>query len=114
MTEVRPEPVVGREPHVVGTGHDDVRDHAALQAAHSVGEHGLADPAEDLEAVREHPQRGGLLLISGEADEPEPRPRQHRAEHVHLPAGDDLLAPVDGQHPSAGDQIAGRRPPTRT
>jgi hypothetical protein len=97
VAEVGPEPVVGREPHVVGTGHDDVGDDPALQAAHPISQHDLRDTAEDLEALGQHAQRGGLLLIGGEPDEPEPRPGQHRAEDVDPAASDELLAPVDHQ-----------------
>ena len=98
MTEVGPEPVVAGEPDVVRCRHHDIGDHVALQTRHPVREHDLRNPAELLEALRQQPQRGGLLLIGSEADEPEPRPSEHCAEHVHLPAGQDLLAPVDGQH----------------
>jgi hypothetical protein len=89
---------VGREPDIVRRRHHHIGDHPALQAGHPVREHHLGDTAEDLEALRQHAQRGRLLLIGGEPDEPEPRPGQHRAEHVHFAAGHDLLAPVDGQH----------------
>lgn len=99
--------VVGREPDIVRRPDDDVRDDPALQTTHPISEHDLRDPAEDLEALRQHAQRGGLLLIGGEPDKPEPRPREHRAEHVDLASGDDLLAPVDGQHLT-------RRPDRRT
>ncbi len=67
-----PEPVVGGEPDVVRGRDDDIRDDAALQTAHPVGQHDLRDAAEDLEALGQHAQRGGLLLIGGEPDEPEP------------------------------------------
>ena len=95
MAEVGPEPVVGGEPDVVRRRDDHVRDHPAPQAGHPVGEHHLRHAAEDLEAFRQQPQRRCLLLIGSEADEPEPRPGQHRAEHVHLATNDDLGAPVD-------------------
>jgi hypothetical protein len=98
MTEVGSEPVVAAEPDVVRGRDDHVGDDTALQAAHPVGEHDLRDAAEDLEALRQHRQRGRLLLISSAPDKPESRPAQDRAEHVHLPAGQDLLAPVDRQH----------------
>ena len=77
------------EPHVVRRRDHHVGDDPALEAAHPVGEHDLRDPAEGLEALSEQPHRGVGALVVGEADEPHPRERQHRAEHVQ---------PV--QHPS--------------
>ena len=102
VAEVGPEPVVGGEPDVVRCRDHDIGDHVALQAGHPVGQHQLRDPAELLEALRQQSQRGGLLLVGSEPDEPVPRPGQHRAEHVHPPASDDLGAPVDGQHLTRG------------
>ncbi len=87
------ERVMRGEPHVLRGGHHDVGDHAALQAAHPVREHLARHPAQDLEALRQHRQRRLRLLISGEPHEPDPRPRQHRAEHVQPALG----APVDHQ-----------------
>ena len=81
------------EADVLGCGHHDVGDDAALQAAHPVRQHLARHPAEDLEALRQHRQRRLRLLVRGEPHEPDPRPRQHRAEHVQ-PA---LSTPVDHQ-----------------
>jgi hypothetical protein len=66
LAEVRPEPVVGGQPHVVRRRDDHIRDHAALQTRHPVGEHHLRHPAQLLETLRE--QREGRLrpLIGGE------------------------------------------------
>ena len=88
-----------REPQVLRRGHHDVGDHPALQAAHPVGQH----RARHLEALRQHRQRRGGPLISGEPHEPEPAPGQHRAEHVQAALG----APVD-------HQVLTRRPHRRT
>ncbi len=63
---------MGREPDVVRGRDDDVGHDPALQAAHPVREHHPRDAAEDLEALGQHPQRGGLLLIGSEPHEPEP------------------------------------------
>ena len=104
LAEVRPEPVVRREPDVVRRRHHHVSDHAGLQAAHPVGEHDLRDPAERLETLRQHRQSGVGAFIVGEAHEPHPRPGQHRAEHMH--AGQH--APVDDQRVS---RCPDRRPP---
>ncbi len=93
LAEVRPEPVVRREPHVVRRRDHPVRDHAALQARHPVREDHLRHPAHDLEALREHAQRRGRGLIGGEPHEPEPAPRHDRAEHVQP----ELDTPVDHQ-----------------
>jgi hypothetical protein len=84
---------VGGELHVVGRGDHDVRDDTALEAAHPVREDLGRDPADRLEALREHGHRGGGLLVGGEPHETNPRPRQHRAEHLD-PA---KVAPVDDQ-----------------
>ena len=72
LAEVGTEPVVRGEPDVLGRGHDPVGDHPALQAPHPVGEDDLGCAAEDLEALGQHRHRRRGLLISGEADEPEP------------------------------------------
>jgi hypothetical protein len=94
LAEVRPEPVVSGQPHVVRRRDDHVGDHAALQTCHPVGQHHLRHPAQLLQALRE--QREGRLrpLIGGEPHEPVAAPGQHRAEQVQ-PA---LAAPVDDQH----------------
>ena len=91
LAEIRPEPVVRREPHVLPGGHHDVGHDAAFQAAHPVRQHLAGYPAQDLEALRQQRQRRGRPLIGGEPDEPEPAPGQHRAEHVQPALG----APVD-------------------
>ncbi len=93
LAEVRPEPIVSREPHVLGRGHHNVGNHPRLQAAHPIGEHRLGNPAENLEALGQQRQGCPGLLVSGEPHEPEPRPRQYCAEHVQ-PA---LDTPVDDQ-----------------
>ena len=93
LAEVRAEPVVGGEGHVVRGGHDHVRDDPALQARHPVGEDLARDPAEDLEALRQHAQRRLGAFIGGEAHEPDPGEGQHRAEHVDPTLG----APIDDQ-----------------
>jgi len=112
VTEVGSEPVMGREPDVVRRGHDDVGDHAAFQAAHPVREYDLRDAAENLEALGQHRQGGGLLLISGEPDEPEPRPGQHRAEPwIFRPATNS--SPRSIARTSPGDHTAGPRPLVR-
>ena len=103
LAEIRPEPVVRREPQVLRRGHHDVGDHAALQAAHPVRQHLARHPAQHLQALRQHRQRRLRALISGEPHEPEPAPRQHRAEHVQAALG----TPVD-------HQVLTRRPHRRT
>ena len=103
LAEIRPEPVVRREPQVLRRGHHDVGDHPALQAAHPVGQHLARHPAQHLEALRQHRQRRLRALISGEPHEPDPAPGQHRAEHVQAALG----APVD-------HQVLTRRPHRRT
>ena len=96
LTEVGPEPMMGGEPHVGAGRHDPVGDHPALQTPHPVGQHHPGHPTQDLEALREQPQRGVCALVTGEADEPHPRPGQHRAEHVqptqHAPVDNQVLA----------------------
>jgi hypothetical protein len=82
-----------READIVSGRNHLVGDHPALQAAHPVGEHDVRDTAELLEALRQHRQCGLGPLVVGEPHEPDPRPGQHRAEHVQ-PAD---TAPVDGQ-----------------
>jgi len=85
--------IMACKPDVLRRGHHDVGDHAALQAAHPVGQHLARRPAEALEALRQHRQRRVRPLISGEPHEPNPGPGQHRAEHVQAALG----APVDHQ-----------------
>ena len=72
LAPVRPEGVVAGEADVARGGHHLVRDHAALQAAHPVREHHLRDPAELLEALSQHRQRGLGPLVAGEPHEPDP------------------------------------------
>ena len=57
LAEVGPEPVVGREPHVVRGGDHQPRDRRALQAPHAVGQHGGGDTAERFEARGERSRR---------------------------------------------------------
>ena len=102
LTEVGPEPVMGREPDIVGGRDHHVGDHPALQATHPVSQHHPRDPAQDLEALRQHRERRGRLLIGGEPDEPGPGPGQHGTEHVQ-PV---LDTPVD-------QQVLTRRPHPR-
>jgi hypothetical protein len=63
---------VGREPDVVRRRHHHVRHDPSLQAGHPVCEHDLGDAAEDLKVLGQQRQRGGLLLVLGEPDEPCP------------------------------------------
>gem|GEM_PF-4322688 len=91
LTEFRPKTVMQREPHVITCGDNTIRHDPTLQAAHPVGQHDLRHPAHLGEALAEHRQRRGRLLIGGEPHEPPPRPRQYRTEHMH-PA---LAAPVN-------------------
>jgi hypothetical protein len=97
--------VVRGEPHVVGGGHDLVRDHPAFQTAHPVGEHHTGNPTQVLEALREQRQRRLGALVVGEPHEPHPRPRQHRAEHVqpaqHTPVDDQMLTRGPHRRPAA-------------
>ena len=96
LAEVGPEPVVGSEPHVLPGRHDDVSDDGAFQAAHPVGQDLARHPAEHFEALAQQRQRRGSALVGGEPHEPEPRPGQHRAEHMqpgqHAPVDDQVLA----------------------
>ena len=103
LAEVRLEPVMTGEADVLRRRHDHVGDHAAFQAAHPVSEDLARHPAEGLEALGQQAQCRLRLLVGGEPHEPDPRPRQHRAEHVQ-PA---LAAPVD-------HQMLTRRPHRRT
>ena len=80
-----------REPHVLRSRDHDVGDHPGFQAAHPVRQHRLRHPAQDLETLGQQRQRRRGLLVGGEPHEPEPRPSQHRAEHVQGA----LRAPVD-------------------
>jgi len=57
LTEVRPELVMRGEPDVIRSRHNPVRDHAALETAHPVGQHRLGCPVEGGEALRQHRQR---------------------------------------------------------
>ena len=95
LTEIRPEPIMGREPHIAGGRYDHVGHDAALQTAHPVGQHHTGHPAQDVEALRQQRQRRVRALVVGETHEPHPAPRQHRAEHVqpaqHTPIDDQML-----------------------
>jgi len=95
LAEVGPEPVVSSEAHVLTRRHDLVRDHPAFQAAHPVGEDDAGNPTQGVEALREQRQRRLGALVVGEAHEPDPAPREHRAEHVqpaqHPPVDDQML-----------------------
>ncbi len=82
MAEVRPEPEVRREAHVVRRRDDDVGHDPALQTAHPVRQHDLRNSTHGGEALGQQRQGGIGALVVGEADEAHPRPRQHRAEHV--------------------------------
>jgi len=93
LTKIRPEPVMQSEPNIFGCRDNPVRHDSTLQAAHPVGQHDLRHPAHLGEALTQHRQRGGGLLIGGEPHEPPPRPRQHRTEHVDPALG----APVNDQ-----------------
>jgi len=93
LAEVGPEAVVGREGDVAGSGHHDVGHDAALETAHAVGEQHPGHPAEELEALREHGQRRGLVLSAGEPDEAPAAPGQHGTEDLQ-PI---LLAPVEDE-----------------
>jgi len=93
LTEIRTEPVVQREPNVLTCRDHTVSDDPTLQATHPVGQHDLGCPTQLGEALTQHSQRGGGLLIGGEPYEPPPRPRQYRTEHVYPALG----APVDDQ-----------------
>ena len=94
MTEVRSEPVVGREPDIVRRRDHHVGHRPALQATHPIGEHLGRNTAEHLEALGEQRHRRRRGLVASEPHEPEPAPRHHRAEHLH-PAGQ--RAPIDHQ-----------------
>ena len=76
-----------------GRRHDDVGDHAALEAAHAVREHDRGHPAEGLEALGEEGKGRLLALAEGEPDEADSGPGQDRAEDVEV----SLAAPVDGE-----------------
>jgi hypothetical protein len=103
LAEIRPEPVVSREPHIRRRRHHDIGHDAAFEAAHPIRQDLARHPAQDLEALGQQRQRGLRPLVTGEPHEPEPAPGQHRAEHVQ-PA---LAAPVD-------HQVLTRRPHRRT
>ena len=72
VAEVGPEPVVGREPHVVRGRDDDVSDDTGFQTAHPISEHRLGHSAEGLEAFGQQPQRRAGAFVVGEAHEPHP------------------------------------------
>jgi len=72
LTKIRTEPVVQREPNVITCRDHTVGDDPTLQAAHPVGQHDLGCPAQLGEALTQHSQRGGGLLIGGEPYEPPP------------------------------------------
>jgi len=82
-----------REPNIFTCGDNPIRHDAALHAAHPVGQHDLGHPAQLGEALAQHRQRRGRLLIGGEPHEPPPRPRQHRTEDMDSALG----APVNDQ-----------------
>ena len=94
----------------VPAGRDhDVGDDAAFQAAHPVREDLARHPAEGLEALGQHAHRGLGPLVGGEAHEPEPAPRKHRAEHVQPARGTQSITRCSaGDHtchlPGAWDQ----------
>jgi hypothetical protein len=54
VAEVRGEPIVTGQPHVVRSGNDHVGDHPAFQAGHPVGQHPGWDPV-DRNSDPEHP-----------------------------------------------------------
>lgn len=103
LTPVRAKPVMRCETDIVGGGHDHVGDHPTLQTAHPIGQHLRRDPADHGQRLGDHRQRRRRFLIGGEAHEPPPRERQHRAEHEQPRRG---LGPVD-------HQILTRRPHRR-
>ena len=93
LAEVGPEAVVGGEDDVVGGRHHDAGHDPALETAHAVGEQDAGHPAEELEALREQGQGGGLILSLGEADEAPAAPGQHGTEDLHPILG----APVEDE-----------------
>ena len=105
LAEVGAEPVVRGEPHILRRGHHHVGDDGTFQAAHPVRQHLARHPAQRLEAFRQQRQRRRGPLIGSEPHKPEPRPGQHRAEHVPPALG----APVDHQILTRRPH-AGRRP----
>ena len=94
VAEVRGEPVMGGQSNVVRSRDDDVGDHPALEARHPVSQHSGRDPAGRGQRFRDHRQRGRRSLIGGEAHEPPPGVRQHRAEQEQPRCS---LGPVDDQ-----------------
>ncbi len=94
LTEVGPEPVVGREPHVVHRRDHNAGDGAALQAAHPIRQRRAGNPAQFLEARCQARQGGVRAEVVGEEHEPPPAPREHRAEHEQRAD----LTPVERQH----------------
>ena len=92
MAEVGTEPVVGGEADVVRCRDHHVGHDPTFEAAHPVSEHLGRGTADRLEALGQHRHRRRRGLVAGEAHEPEPAPRHHRAEHLD-PAGQG--APVD-------------------
>src|ERR1035437_9790363 len=81
------------EPNIFTCRDNTIRRDPTLQAAHPVGQHNLGCAAHLGEALAQHGQRGGGLLVAGEPYEPPPRPRQHGTENVDPALG----APVDDQ-----------------
>ena len=102
LAEVRAEAVVGGETDVVGGGDDDVHHHAPFQAPHPVGEDHLRHSADCLEALGQHGERRLRRLVSGEPDEADAAPSEHRTEDMQRADG----APVD-------DEGLARRPHAR-
>jgi hypothetical protein len=96
LAEVGAEAIMGGEGDIVGCGHHDAGHDAALEAAHAVGEQDPGHPAELLEALREQPQRRGLVLALREPDEAPAAPGEHGTEHLHAvlftPVEDEVLA----------------------
>ncbi len=72
VAEVGPEPVMGREPHVVRGRDDDVSDDTGFQTAHPISQHRLGHSADRLEALGQQRQRRSGAFVVGEAHEPHP------------------------------------------
>lgn len=99
VAEVRCEPVVRREPHVVRGWDYDVRDYAAFEACHSVGEYFRWHSVDRGERFGDQCQSGGGFFVDGEGHEPPPRVGHESAEQMQTADG----GPVD-------DQIVARSP----
>jgi hypothetical protein len=93
LAKVRPKPIVHGEADVLRCRDHLVRDDPAFQAPHPIREHHARDTAEHLEALGQQSQRRVGALVIGEAHEPHPAPRQHRAEHMQPTQH----APIDHQ-----------------